>query len=615
MHALVQAGFPPTYQNEVPFQLPASPSGARLDLLHVTLSEKDPPSTIEIGEIKPNNINGVKEGASDLIFYMTALRALFRPPMWEVEPMTLPPPIIPTPYHDGISPACPSQVISVIGSDGLYLYGCAPPRSTVPKSCCLPVPPPLPHKKDVKEDDKKKVDEDDKEKDKEKDKDKPPVGPPVPVPVFDIALLLAALGAGAYMLSKLSGPARARVLAPLIVIATAVLIANGAEASVGLEGDDALEALIKLSEAKGQTIPDDVKEAMRKDPALKQALTKAAKTGNFDEVQRQTGERLARVVAEHRGEFSDEELEMLLKATEGAKGSIPGGDVTVEDLKRQIEAKKKSASAGAGGDGTKSGVGKGDGAADGDAQPASPSPDVQGPPPPPLPAPAQRLQDALVQRGGKGPKISKAELQELRETLRSQTPPLTDAEVDALLAKVVSAEGKTAAELINSVREGIAQLRNPKPTETNKPKPGSDGASGDGSGKPENQQPPQGGGSFPAPLESDEKKQPKPSAKDKADGEAYAQALANNKARFEFLSEGQAVMLSDKKKVIKVGTPISGFLVCRNHGSLCMGTIIVTPKQKVSDSEWIMTLRGGSKMYGETGGLCGVTQNTDVSIK
>src|SRR5262249_13446817 len=125
--------------------------------------------------------------------------------------------------------------------------------------------------------------------------------------------------------------------------------------------DDALEALFKFAESKGQTIPDDVKDAIRKDPKLRDAITNAAKTGNSSDAQREAGERIARMIAEHSDELTEEEMESLLQATEGAKGSIPDGDVTVEQMKRVIEAKKRNAQgggSGAGADGGGAGPGK-----------------------------------------------------------------------------------------------------------------------------------------------------------------------------------------------------------------------------------------------------------------
>lgn len=596
VHALVQAAFPPTYTVEASFQLPTSPGGGRLDLLHVTLSPEDPPSTVEIGEIKPNNVQGVKDGASDLAFYMRELRVLFPPPMWEVEPMALPPPVISTLYHDGISPACPSQTVSVINSGGLYLYSCVPPRSTVPSTCCTPVPPPLPHKKDVKEDDKKKVDEEGKEK----DKDKPPVGPPVPVPVHarDIGLLLAALAAGGYLLSKAKGAARGRALAYVTAIAAIVLIANGAEASVGLEGDDALEALFKLAESKGQTLPEDIKEAMRKDPKLKETLAKAAKSGNYSAAQRETGERLARAIAQYKDELTEEELEILLKATEGAKGSVPKGDLTIEDLKRQIEAKKKAAQGTPGAGGTKGGTGTGGGVTV-EGTPPSTTPEEEGPAPQPLPDPAQRLQDALVKKGGKGPRLSKAELAELRQILTSTTPPLTDAEVDTLLTKVVSAEGKAAADLLNSVREGVAQLRAPKPAAGDQPKAGAEG----------------GEGGTPAPKPSKGDKKPEETPGQIATDDAVNKAKQGKKdpkseavleEKIGWAEAGTTYIFVPKDIVFENGKPFNGSLVGRDTArNLFLGSGAVTPR--LVNGAWQLEVSAGIKLNGAAG-LYGTTR-------
>jgi hypothetical protein len=633
VHQLIQGSFPPTYQVEATFHLPMSPGKGRLDLLHITLSPENPPSTVEIGEIKPNNPEGIKDGENDLQFYMGELAKIFPFPQWEIERMALAPPPISTLYHDGVSLACPAQAVSMINSAGLYLYSCSPPRSTVSKNCCLPFVP-VPKKKDVKVDDKKEI------KDDDKGKDYPPYGPPIPVPVQarDIALLLAVLAAGGIMLSKMSRVARARALGYLSVIAATVLLANGAEASVGLEGDDALEALIKLSESKGQTIPDDIKDAMRKDPALKATLTKAVKTGNFNEAQRETGERLIRVIAEHRGEFSEEELDILFKASEGVKGSIPQGELTVEDIKRQIEMKRR------GGQGMQGpGVAGSSSHSESDSpteevQPTPAQPDVKIPTPPPLPEPAQRLKEVLVKRHASGSRITKSELLELHQLLTSVTPPLTDAEVNTLLTRVVPAEGKTTADMLNSVRKAISQIRSPQQTASNEPAesaaggnqppgttsapgtskgseaggepPGTTSAPGTSKGSKPDGEPP---GTIPAPIEDPKKIKHKSTAEDQAVGEIYAKKLAEG--NYDFLQKNMAYLRFNKSIVLKVNATHSGWLFVRGEDDmLCMGAVHFTVKKIISKDVWIFIILGGAKLYGQNGRFYTYTKTSAVQF-
>jgi hypothetical protein len=590
-HKLIQASFNPLVSTQFFFPLPG-PTKLKNGKIgrdaFVDLARLTGPNEVQIGEIKPANPAGLIEGDLDLFWYEDQLTKLG----FKVTRMVLPPPVAALPFPTLAPPPCPAtqQLFVDPPAHGIYTYWCLPDFKDLVGKCQCVKPPPPP----VRERVKKKVDEKKKVREKDPEKIRVP-GPEILVPVA----LAALLGWAAKQAAKQGGK---RILAPAYVIAAIVLIANGAEASVGLEGDDALEAMFNAAADKGTPIPEDLKQAIKSDPTLKQIALDAAKSGDRSEAHRKLGEELARVITENRDQFTEEEIKELLKVSEENRDVVPNAPVTVETLKRALEAKQKGATGRKGG-----GTGEG--------ETPTPEPQTPGEIPPPLPAPAQRLQNALVKPGGKGPKIGKAELADLSEILRSLTPPLTDAEVDALLAKVVSAEGKTVSELMTSVAEGIAQLRKPQPTEGDKPKKPAAEGGGEGGDKPDTQKPPQGGGSFPAPLESDEKKKPKPSAEDKADGEAYAKALAKNKERFEFLAQGQAVMLSDKKKVVKVGTPISGLLVCRNRGSLCMGAIRVTPKNKVSDSEWVMTLQGGAKVYGENGGVCGVTKTTDVSIK
>jgi hypothetical protein len=570
-HALIQAVFNPLVSAEFPLAPSPSDDNGRLDLALFTGV-----NSVQIGEIKPANPAGLLQGDLDLFWYEEQLAKLG----FKVSRMVLPPPLAPIEFPSLAPPPCPpvQQLFVDPPVNGIYTYWCMPDFKELIGRCPCVKPPPVREKEKVKE--KKKVREEDREKFRAP-------GPEILVPIA----LAALLGWAVKQAAKQGGK---RVLAPLYVIAAIVLIANGAEASVGLEGDDALEAMFKAAADKGTPIPDDLKQAIKDDPTLKQIALDAARSGDRSEAQRRLGEELTRVIVENRDQFTEEEIQDLLKVSEENRDVIPNGPVTVEALKRALEAKRQGAT----------------GKKDGGSGEAGPITEPQTPADKPLPAPAQRLQDALVKPSGKGPKLSPPKLEEFREILRNQTPPLTDAEVDALLAKVISAEGKTAAEALDSVREGIAQLRS-KPSD----KPKKPGEGGEGADQPGKQERPQGGGTFPAPLETDEKKKPKPSAEDKAEGEAYAKALAKNKARFEFLNEGQAVMLSDKKQVVKVGTPFSGLLVCRTNGQLAMGSIRVTPKTKVSNSEWIMILQGRTKVYGEDGSLVGVTKTTDVSIK
>lgn len=128
-------------------------------------------------------------------------------------------------------------------------------------------------------------------------------------------------------------------------------------------------------------------------------------------------------------------------------------------------------------------------------------------------------------------------------------------------------------------------------------------------------------GTFPAPIEKPKEEKPQASKEDRDLGAAYAEAIAKSQGRFDILGDGEAALLYDTKLVFKVGTAFSGFIVLRTDaapakevGTVCLGSVTVTPKQKVSDREWIMRIHGGSKVYGAAGGICGTTKTAEVRV-
>ena len=339
-HTVVQAAFMAALAGlgkyrltEFPFTAPGDENG-RLDLAVAT------PTGFSIGEIKPATPNGETQGIEDLAWYTEQIAAVY--PGSTVEPLMTSIPVaggLPMPDVIAAAAGCTPQLLGVVMMrPGLYGYFCQPPYSELRGSCSCkrpPIPPPIPvprpEEKDVKEKSKKRTEQE----------DRPPLG--IPAPAFEIATALAAAAALVLAASKLNRLAKGRALAVATAIAVVVLLAKGAEASVG-PGEDPIETLIKSAEASGQHLPDDIKEAMRKDPKLRELLEKAAKTGNFDEAQREAAEDLTRLIAAHRDEFTEEELDELLKATESAKGKLPNGELTVEQIKKAIDAKKKRAS-------------------------------------------------------------------------------------------------------------------------------------------------------------------------------------------------------------------------------------------------------------------------------
>ncbi len=393
----------------------------------------------------------------------------------------------------------------------------------------------------------------------------------------DIAAYLIVLGLGAALI-KFGGK---RILGPLTAMAVIVLLANGAEASIGLEGDDALEALFKLSDAKGQQIPDDVKDALRKDPELRQLLTDAAKSGNYSQAEQKAGEAMTRSILNNRDAFTQEELEILLKATEGNKGSLPQGEVTVEELKKQIELKKKAA---AGQPAEKPGRG---GEAPGADRPMSPG---AGAAPSVAPkAPEERLVDGMASSLGGGPKLTPALKARLIEAARSASPALTDAEVDELLARLGPAAGKSEDEIVESVRHGITTLRTSKKGEAGPDAP-EQGATGN------EKSPPSGPGTVPVDQAVKKAKQ----------GKEDPETKKVLEETFGFVKSGNVIILGPKDLVFVEGRAFSGSVVGRDKdGRLFFGKANVTPHR--AGGSWRLDVPAGFKLTGAAG-YYGATQ-------
>ncbi len=573
-------------------------------------------NTVVIGEIKPNNPKNIKLGNDKLDWYERQLTRMG----FSVERMMHPPPLVGLPFPTLAPPDCLQFQDLLVDApvNGLYTYWCIPDFKELIVECDCNLG--LRRPKDVKEEEKEKVKEKkkekdkDKEKEKEKDKDKgKPIIQPDLIPVAVMTALMAALLAAA---AKKAGT---RALGPAMVVLAIILVANGAEASVGLEGDDAIDAMIKMSKSKGIDIPDDLKEAIKKDPELKRIMTQAAQTGDASDAQRQLGEQLTRTIVENRDQFSDEELEAILKLSEGSQGSIPNGKVTVEAIKKALKESKDRQSGSGSGNSSSGGSGTGGNAGgvkkegSDTAQPPGNKPKEETP----LPPSAKRLVDGVLKKDGKGPKIDAAGIERLRQIAVGVNPPLTDAEVDALLAKVASAEGKSVDEVLNSISQGINTLR--QPAAKDGPKGANEASQGDDAKKPENaskddKKQNAGGnqGAFKAPIEDPNKNKPKPTKEDQDVGKEYAKALASG--RYNFLNAGEAALLYKKDTVFKINQAFDGYMAARGRdGTLCVGSVIVTPKSQ-NQKIWTITIHGGSKLYDSNGSVYSTTKNGDVTI-
>lgn len=592
-HPIIERAFKEQYGERLQPEFPLAPSptdeNGRLDLAELT-----GPDQTNIGEIKPANPAGLLRGDMDLIWYEKKLKELG----FSVGRLILPPPLRAIKFPTLAPPPCPPTQDLYVNPPviGIYTYWCAPDFAELIGRCpCRTPPPPVPVKEKVTV----------KEQAREKGTEKAPRA--VPEPEVLIPVLAATLFAWA--LKKAAG----RVAAPATVLAAIVLLANGAEASIGFQGDDPLEALFKIAAQKGTPVPDDLKRAIKNDPTLRKLLEDAVRKGNPSEAERQLGAQFTRAIIENRKNMSEEEIQELLTLTKQNQSIIPGSSLTSEVLQRSLEEAKTRKAKGAGATIAEK---------EAPSAPESPTPQREEERPFAEPsgarpsAPATRLVDALVRSKGKGPKLDQASFKKIHEILGSMAPPLTDAEADALIAKVVSAEGKTIGEVLASVRESIASLRKSATegevtTGRQVEAKAEEAAEGEvtsskeaTSGRP---------AKIPAPLEKLPEEKAKMSKSDLEIGKIYARILS--KGRFDFLTKGESVLLYDAKQLFISGRQFSGLMAARGEdGILCLGQISVTPKNKFSKNEWIMTIHSGSKLFGSNGSLYTITETTEVRV-
>lgn len=141
-HDLVQSEFGELASERHLFNNDTSGDG-RLDLVRVTRSSSPPYETfVEIGEIKPNNFKGIKDGYKQLAEYRKIIQGSqsidsVSSANFEVSFLDDPAPQASMLFQDPLSKCPPQELIVETQGDGLYLYSCLPPKSEYSKEeCC-----------------------------------------------------------------------------------------------------------------------------------------------------------------------------------------------------------------------------------------------------------------------------------------------------------------------------------------------------------------------------------------------------------------------------------------------------------------------------------------------
>ena len=311
-----------------------------------------------------------------------------------------------------------------------------------------------------------------------------------------LAALLAKYGPNALKTLKGFGPkaggavaARAAwVYAVASLAATAILLASGkAEAKVGPGDEEPLVQLFKAMDQKGTPVPPEIQKMIEADPELKAIIEKSMKKGGDPtEAQNALNEKILKIIAENKDQFTKEDLEAIATSTAVAGKALPDSNLTAGKVRKMIDAAKSGDIGDGGGgeaDGKKNvwqkaaegsgpgGSGGEKGSAGGEKAPDKPTvwdkakypglkedalKKVLG-----MPPPVKKLFDAML--GQQGLKLSDDVVNKFTDAVPSD---LTDAESQAMQSKLAPGDDKTTLEdVIKSIKEGVADARKKKADE------------------------------------------------------------------------------------------------------------------------------------------------------
>ncbi|MEQ8963159.1 MAG: hypothetical protein RLP02_35515, partial [Coleofasciculus sp. C2-GNP5-27] len=162
-------------------------------------------------------------------------------------------------------------------------------------------------------------------KDLEKFVDIPPVPSPAPetgTQVGIAAALTAIATLVAYkarqsiqkLATRVLGATATRALAHATLAAALVLVVaypNRVEASID-GGKSPIEALFQVMSESGVPPTPEMRQLLENDPALRQTVEEAVRTGKISDAQQQINQRLVQTIKENPNQFSEEDLKVLL---------------------------------------------------------------------------------------------------------------------------------------------------------------------------------------------------------------------------------------------------------------------------------------------------------------
>jgi uncharacterized protein DUF4157 len=200
-------------------------------------------------------------------------------------------------------------------------------------------------------------------------KQKEPVRDPAFDPLPDV-IILAAAAEAARKLSKNVVKGAATKVNPVLryvsCLAGLYLLASGRARAGGVEGEDPLILMLKSgvppkadssavnqeqtseldvegaqADTKAVEIPPEILEMLDRDRELKRLVEEGLKSGNPSAAQMELNQRMLKIIAENKDQFSNEDLKVLLVATDAVSSEVPEAEVTAESLRQMIEQAKQ----------------------------------------------------------------------------------------------------------------------------------------------------------------------------------------------------------------------------------------------------------------------------------
>lgn len=269
--------------------------------------------------------------------------------------------------------------------------------------------------------------------------------------------ILALLLAAAYSqfknpMQKLGAKVLARnpyVAAGLAAATILVVLTTDAEIAFAAEGDP-ISNILKAIENSGVETPDAIKEALKSNPALRERLEAAMKDAKTpSDKAKAASNAMLKLIAEHKDQFSQEDLEAIVSVLETTGGKVAETTMTVEQLRARLDQIKRGEVKDPGAEAQGA---PGAGGATGQQGQAALKPETlkkleqSG-------ESVRRLLERVTAKTGPGTALTDAQIERF---LAIVPPTLTQAQIDAIAGRVQPGQQQTPDQMLDELAKAVA---------------------------------------------------------------------------------------------------------------------------------------------------------------